>query len=127
MAAVLAAVIFAILIAPTWLRILAGLAAVVAWAVWATRPTDVPLRRHVAALVGQLVLDAVRAVARTVAAVLVVLALLWAGWSWIQPQLAAQLDRWRADAVQTARDAVPHPTLPDLSGLTRWLTGGGDR
>ena len=104
-----------------WQRILLVLAAVVAWSVWATRPVDVPLHRHLAALAGQVVLDAVRAVLRTLVMVVVVVALLVAGWSWLAPRLVEQVDTWRRDAVHqvltgtldTATSHVPVPPVAD--------------
>jgi len=104
-----------------WQRILLVLAAVVVWSVWATRPVDVPLHRHLAALAGQVVLDAVRAVLRTLVMVVVVVALLVAGWSWLAPRLVAQVDTWRRDAVHqvvsgtldTATSHVPGPPVAD--------------
>lgn len=129
-ALVVAGLVVAVVVAAPWLRVLAVVGAVVVWAVWVTRPPEVRLGRHVAALAGHVVLDVVRAALRAVVGALVVAAIAWAAWSWAQPRITAQLGLWRHSAVttaeQTARRAVTDAT-PDLGEWWAGLTGAGAR
>jgi hypothetical protein len=106
------------LMPPAWLMILVVLGLIVAASVWATQPADVGLGRHIAALIGQAVLDVLRTVLRAVVAALVALALLAAGWSFAAPRIQAQVGHWRDAAVGSAtsavHDAVPVPHLPSV-------------
>jgi len=84
-----------------------------------TRPVDVPLRRHVGALLGQLVLDAVRGLLRTVVAVLLVAAVVVASWSFLAPRVADRLAQLRAQTVSEVKNGVtPDVPTQDLRG---WL------
>jgi hypothetical protein len=102
----LAAVAAFVWLAPAWLTILAVLGLVVVGSVLATRPADVSLARHIAALIGEAVLDVLRTVLRAVVGVIVVLALIAALWSFAAPRIEAQVGAWRDSAVGSAKTAV---------------------
>jgi len=112
------AIAVAVTVGPVWVGVLTTLALVLGWALWATCPPGVSIGRHLGAQAGRVVLDAVHAVLRAVVATVVVLALLAAGWSWIQPRLAAAVDHQVDQVVDRtlgrASDSVTsHAGLPD--------------
>ena len=88
----------------------------VVWAVWVTRPAGIPLHRHLTAQAGQLVLDAVRAVVRTLLTVALAVAVVVTFWPLIVSHLAADLDRLRDQATNGVRDTLT-PDLPDLPAV----------
>ena len=99
----------------------------VAWAAWVTRPAGTPLHRHLAALLGQLVLDAVRAVVRTLLTIAMAVAVVVAAWPLIVSHLAADLDHLRDQATNSVRDTLT-PDLPDLPSYRpcrEWTGRGG--
>jgi len=109
---VLAAVVT---VAPSWVSVLLTGVVSVAWALWATCPPGTSLGRHLAAQAGRVVLDAVRAVVRTVLTVVVVIALLVAGWSAIAPRLAGYVDHQVDRTLGRATDTVTSRAgMPDL-------------
>lgn len=118
-ALVLASVVAFIWLAPTWLTILVVLGLAVIGSVWATRPPKVSLGRHVAALIGQVILDVLRTVLRAIVGVIVVIALVVALWSFAAPRIEAQIGQWRDSAVGSAKSAVqsavPVPHLPSIT------------
>jgi hypothetical protein len=110
-------------VAPLWVQVTVALTVLVAWAVRATCPAGIPLRRHLAAVLAQMVLDAVRSALRAVLAMAVAVAVLASTWSFLAPRLAAAVTTARDQAVSGVRDAVT-PTLPtcDLGAAWRRLT-----
>jgi hypothetical protein len=108
---------------PAWLLILTVLGLVVAGSVWATRPADVGLGRHIAALIGQIVLDVLRTVLRAVVAAVVVLALLVAGWSFAATRIQARrpgptVRHQRPRHQPHLPDPRPRPPGPAAGGRT---------
>jgi small-conductance mechanosensitive channel len=104
------------LLVPLWALIAAIFVVVVAGSVWATRPPDITLSRHVLALAGQVVLDVLRTILRAVVGLIVVLALLAAVWSFTAPRIEAQVGQWRDSAVGSAKATVTSswPHLPEI-------------
>jgi hypothetical protein len=118
-AAVVVGVVLVHVLAPLWVEIAAGLVLAVVWAAWASRPVGVPLRRHLAALAGQVILDAVRGALRTVLALFLVAAVVAGSWSFLAPRIADHLAVLRHQAVADVKDAVtPDLPTPNVRG---WL------
>ena len=110
-AAAAAAVAAFVALAPTWVVILVVLAVAVVVSVWATRPPEVSMPRHVLALIGDAVLDVVRTALRAVVWVAVVVGLLVASWSYAGPRIAAGTAHLRDDAVAAVTPSLDLPSI----------------
>ena len=87
------------------------LAVAVVVSVWATRPPEVSMPRHVLALIGDAVLDVVRTALRAVVWVAVVVGLLVASWSYAGPRIAAGTAHLRDDAVAAVTPSLDLPSI----------------
>lgn len=90
-----------------WVVILIAIGLVVAGALWATKPPERSLGRHLVAYAGQLVLDVFSYAARAVIVVVVVLAMLAMAWSFASNKIEAAAAGVVHSAVQ-----VPSFTWP---------------
>lgn len=112
---------------PLWVSIVLCLSGLLALSVWATRPPERTMPRHVGALLGQAYLDVLAGALRALVGVVVVVLLAVAGWSFAADRIESAVGHWRDQAAASVVSSVPVPRMPSLSSLASLLhpSGGG--
>jgi hypothetical protein len=107
-------------LAPAWAEILVGTCVLTAWALWVTQPAGSSLRGHAAFKLGEVVLRVVTGALTVVLAVVVLVAILAASWSFVGPKVDAWWDR----KTTAAKEAIT-PDIPkvDVGGIIDTIKG----